>query len=51
VGREVRAWEPEPLRWLGVHAMYRLYRVADHRERSMSRTSVLARLADRITGH
>jgi glycine/D-amino acid oxidase-like deaminating enzyme len=51
VGREVRAWEPEPLRWLGVHTMYRLYRVADHRERSMTRTSVLARLADRITGH
>jgi glycine/D-amino acid oxidase-like deaminating enzyme len=51
VGREVRAWEPEPLRWLGVHAMYRLYRMADHRERTMPRTSALARLADLITGH
>jgi glycine/D-amino acid oxidase-like deaminating enzyme len=51
VGRRVRAWEPEPLRWLGVHAMYRLYRMADHRERSMPRTSVLARVADLITGH
>ncbi|WP_091101967.1 NAD(P)/FAD-dependent oxidoreductase [Nonomuraea pusilla] len=51
VGRKVRAWEPEPLRWLGVHAMYRLYRVADHRERSMPRTSALARFADLITGH
>ncbi|MFG1687590.1 NAD(P)/FAD-dependent oxidoreductase [Nonomuraea sp. NPDC049269] len=51
VGRRVRAWEPEPLRWLGVHAMYRLYRMADHRERSMPRTSALARVADLITGH
>jgi glycine/D-amino acid oxidase-like deaminating enzyme len=51
VGRRVRAWEPEPLRWLGVHTMYRLYRVADHRERSMTRTSALARIADLITGH
>ncbi|MEV4166067.1 NAD(P)/FAD-dependent oxidoreductase [Nonomuraea dietziae] len=51
VGRDVRPWEPEPLRWLGVHSMYRLYRVADARERSMSRTSALARLADLITGH
>ncbi|MFI6485423.1 NAD(P)/FAD-dependent oxidoreductase [Nonomuraea sp. NPDC050663] len=51
VGRKVRAWEPEPLRWLGVHSMYRLYRTADARERSMRRTSVLARFADLITGH
>lgn len=51
VGREVRAWEPEPLRWLGVHSMYRLYRAADARERSMRRTSSLARFADLITGH
>ncbi|MFI6909327.1 NAD(P)/FAD-dependent oxidoreductase [Nonomuraea sp. NPDC050394] len=51
VGRKVRAWEPEPLRWAGVHSMYRLYRMADQRERSMTRTSALARLADLITGH
>ncbi|MEU7000731.1 FAD-binding oxidoreductase [Nonomuraea sp. NPDC046570] len=51
VGRKVRAWEPEPLRWAGVHSMYRLYRMADSRERSMPRTSVLARFADLITGH
>ncbi|MEV5410548.1 FAD-binding oxidoreductase [Thermopolyspora sp. NPDC052614] len=51
VNRRVRPWEPEPLRWLGVHAMYRLYRVADARERAgLSRTSALARLADRLTG-
>lgn len=52
VDRRVRAWEPEPLRWLGVHSMYRLYRLADAREnRGMTRTSVLARIADKITGH
>ncbi|MEV0970472.1 NAD(P)/FAD-dependent oxidoreductase [Microtetraspora glauca] len=52
VDRRVRAWEPEPLRWLGVHSMYRLYRIADAREaKGMTRTSVLARVADRITGH
>ena len=28
----VRRWEPEPLRWVGVHALYRLYRAADRRE-------------------
>jgi len=51
VNRRVRAWEPEPLRWLGVHAMYRLYRVADAREYTgLPRTSALARLADMITG-
>ncbi|WP_169945711.1 FAD-binding oxidoreductase [Microbispora sp. H11081] len=52
VDRRVRAWEPEPLRWLGVHSMYRLYRMADARESNgMTRTSVLARFADKITGH
>ncbi|MCP9977208.1 hypothetical protein LUX39_05960 [Actinomadura madurae] len=53
VDRRVRRWEPEPLRWLGVHAMYALYRAADARESSAgsARTSSLALLADRITGH
>ncbi|MGP4028498.1 NAD(P)/FAD-dependent oxidoreductase [Actinomadura sp. 3N407] len=53
VDRRVRRWEPEPLRWLGVHAMYGLYRAADARESSSPSpsTSVLARVADRITGH
>ncbi|MEX2519563.1 MAG: FAD-binding oxidoreductase [Paracoccaceae bacterium] len=32
VNRRVRRWEPEPLRWLGVHAMYRLLQIADRRE-------------------
>ena len=52
VGRKVRGWEPEPLRWIGVHAMYDLYRRADARENAgLARTSVLARIADPITGH
>ncbi|MBW8483231.1 NAD(P)/FAD-dependent oxidoreductase [Actinomadura parmotrematis] len=51
VNWRVRRWEPEPLRWLGVHAMYALYRGADARERDASDTSGLARIADAITGH
>lgn len=52
VNRSVRRWEPEPLRWLGVHSMYQLYRLADRREiAGLARTSKLATLADRITGH
>jgi glycine/D-amino acid oxidase-like deaminating enzyme len=51
VGRRVREWEPEPLRWLGVHAMYQLYGWADRREaRGGERTSRLATLGDRLTG-
>jgi len=52
VGRRVRKWEPEPLRWLGVQAMYALYRAADRREvtRGLTKTSGLARLANKITG-
>lgn len=52
VNRTVRKWEPEPFRWLGVHSMYQLYRMADDREFSgLPRTSKLAALADSITGH
>lgn len=32
VNRRVRQWEPEPLRWLGVHSMYKLLHIADARE-------------------
>jgi glycine/D-amino acid oxidase-like deaminating enzyme len=47
----VRRWEPEPLRYLGVHAIYRLYRTADRREMAgLDRTSRLGLLADRIAG-
>jgi glycine/D-amino acid oxidase-like deaminating enzyme len=51
VNRDVRRWEPEPLRWLGVRAMYGLYREADRREDGgLARPSRLARLGDRLTG-
>ena len=51
VDREVRRWEPEPLRWAGVQLIYALYRTADRREsRGTSRTSAYARLADLVSG-
>ena len=50
--RQVRKWEPEPLRWLGVRAMYGLYRTADRREiaNRHDRISRVARFADLISG-
>ncbi|MFE7440681.1 NAD(P)/FAD-dependent oxidoreductase [Streptomyces chartreusis] len=52
VGHKVRKWEPEPLRWLGVHGLYAAYRAADRRESSTpsAESSRAARLADRISG-
>ena len=52
VGRRVRYWEPEPIRWLGVHAMYAMYRHADRREyRSASAADhPVARLANAVSG-
>ncbi len=52
VNRTVRKWEPEPLRWLGVHGLYRMYRTADaHEDRSQSSlTSPIARFASRLAG-
>jgi glycine/D-amino acid oxidase-like deaminating enzyme len=51
-GHRVRRWEPEPLRWLGVHALYAAYRAADHQEATTYRptSSFLARVADAISG-
>jgi hypothetical protein len=45
-------WEPEPARWLGVHGMYRLFRLADAWEerRGAGRTSWLARLGGKLAG-
>ncbi|MER5933820.1 FAD-dependent oxidoreductase [Streptomyces sp. NPDC002054] len=52
VNHRVRRWEPEPFRWLGVHALYAAYREADRREAATHTpdTTPLARLADRISG-
>lgn len=45
-------WEPEPVRWLGVHGMYRLFATADRWEesRGSARTSLLARVGARLAG-
>jgi len=51
VGRRSPRWEPEPLRWLGVHGLYAAYRTADRLEaRGGGRTSRIARLADLVAG-
>ncbi|MEV5985982.1 FAD-dependent oxidoreductase [Streptomyces sp. NPDC052051] len=52
VNHRVRKWEPEPLRWLGVHGMYATYRTADRRELTThsAESSKLARIADRVAG-
>ena len=51
VDRRVRRWEVEPLRWLGVRALYRMYHRADAREAAgLARTSGWARLADAVSG-
>ncbi|MFI2434506.1 NAD(P)/FAD-dependent oxidoreductase [Streptomyces sp. NPDC018693] len=52
VDHRVRTWEPEPLRWLGVQALYAAYRTADRRETELrtAGSSRLARLADRVAG-
>ncbi|MFL6060551.1 MAG: NAD(P)/FAD-dependent oxidoreductase [Marmoricola sp.] len=38
-----RAWEPEPLRWLGINAGLQAMRLADTEERVTGRRSVIAR--------
>jgi glycine/D-amino acid oxidase-like deaminating enzyme len=52
VDHRSRRWEPEPFRWLGVHAIYRLYRAADRAESAPAGPLVSrwATLADRISG-
>lgn len=47
-----RDWEPEPLRWLGIHGMYRLFAAADRWEesRGSERTALAARLGSRLAG-
>ena len=52
VDHRSRAWEPEPLRWLGVNAGLRAMAVADVEERLTRRPSVVARaLGPLIGGH
>ena len=51
VNHQVRPWEPEPLRWLGVHGLYALLVAADRQEaRSGGPPSRIAAMANRIMG-
>lgn len=44
------AWEPEPLRWLGVNGALRLARLVDRAESRRGRTPWYGRVLDRLTG-
>ncbi|HEV3047978.1 MAG TPA: FAD-dependent oxidoreductase [Solirubrobacteraceae bacterium] len=50
VGRRPPRWEPEPLRWAEIGAVYSLYRLADRFERRSGRPSRLGALVDRACG-
>jgi hypothetical protein len=50
VGHRSRAWEPEPLRWLGINAGLRTMTVADHEEKVTGRQSLLAKAMAPMTG-
>jgi glycine/D-amino acid oxidase-like deaminating enzyme len=50
VGRPARAWEPEPLRFIGARGVHALYRLADRHEQHGARESRLATFADWISG-
>lgn len=50
VGPLARPWEPEPLRFVGVNAVYGLYRRADEQEARTGRPSLAAKLAGLIAG-
>ena len=48
VGPFGRTWEPEPLRFMGVRAVYSLYGMADRRETQTGRTASAGRVANLI---
>lgn len=45
-------WEPEPIRWLGIRSMYKIFNLADEWERitDAQKTSLLARFGARLAG-
>ena len=51
VGHRSRAWEPEPLRWIGVNAGLAVMHRADMTENTTGRPSRVASAVDRLTGH
>ena len=50
VGHRSRAWEPEPLRWLGINAGLRGMTLADAEETLTGRPSLVARLLAPLVG-
>jgi glycine/D-amino acid oxidase-like deaminating enzyme len=50
VGHTARRWEPEPLRWGAIHAVYWMYRRADAAESGSARPSRLGRIVDAVSG-
>jgi glycine/D-amino acid oxidase-like deaminating enzyme len=50
VGHRSPAWEPEPLRWLGVNAGLRAMTLADTEERLTGRPSLVARAVSPLLG-
>jgi glycine/D-amino acid oxidase-like deaminating enzyme len=50
VGAPERAWEPEPLRYAGIHTVHRLLGAADRAEGRSGRPSRLADVAEAISG-
>ncbi|MBD3764289.1 MAG: FAD-dependent oxidoreductase, partial [Rhodobacterales bacterium] len=51
VNRRPRRWEPEPLRWLGVHGLYAALAAADRAEAQGRRPPLPARLMRALVGH
>ncbi len=51
VNHRSRAWEPEPLRWLGVNAGLWTMKLADQTEARKGRPSRLAHQMERLLGH
>jgi glycine/D-amino acid oxidase-like deaminating enzyme len=51
VGHRSRHWEPEPLRWLGVNAGFRLAASADKAENRTGKPARRGDLLDRLLGH
>lgn len=50
VGPLERKWEPEPFRYVGIHAVHKLLGAADHRELRTGKESLFARVAGTISG-
>ena len=50
VGKPARNWEPEPLRFVGAHGIYSLYRAADRHEAKTGRSSPIAAFANALAG-